>query len=287
MSNFEYISEQLRKIEATPHVNDRIAVYQELRKLGINDFLGTLWSMPAEEYPRISAILPSMASIDVQSSWTGSSGPILMNQSVSFARAAAFNYANITGQSLRGKRILDFGCGYGRLLRAFTYFSDDVHGVDPWTESVRICREAGLNDNISISDYLPSSLPVPVNFDFVFAFSVFTHLSERATKQSLSTIRKHMRSDAVLCITVRPIEYWRAVYRDETEAFFEAVERAHRSVGFAFVPHHRDAIDGDITYGDTSMTLDYLLSVANGFELASTDRSGDDEMQRYVYLKAT
>ncbi|WP_426124442.1 class I SAM-dependent methyltransferase [Pararhizobium sp. PWRC1-1] len=286
MNNFEYIAEQLQKVEDAADVDDRIAVYRELRKLGINDFLGTLWRMPAMEYPRISGILPSMASIDVQSSWTGSSGPILMNQSVSFARAATFNYAEITGSSLKGKKILDFGCGYGRLLRAFAYFSDDVHGVDPWTESIRICHEAGLKDNVSISDYLPTSLPVPVNFDFVFAFSVFTHLSERATKQSLSTIRQHMRSGAVLCITVRPIEYWRAVYRDKTEAFFEAVEHAHRSVGFAFVPHHRDAIDGDITYGDTSMTIDYLLSIATDFKLASVDRSGDDEMQRYVYLKA-
>jgi SAM-dependent methyltransferase len=209
-----------------------------------------------------------------------------MNQSVSFARAAAFNYAEITGKQLTGKKILDFGCGYGRLLRTFSYFTDDIYGVDPWTESIRICHEAGLKDNVSLSDYLPASLPVPADFDFAFAFSVFTHLSERATKQSLSTIRRHMKDGAVLCVTIRPVEYWRAVHRNQNEAFFEAVENAHRSVGFAFIPHQREAVDGDITYGDTSMTLDYLLSVADGFTFASMDRSGDDEMQRYIYLKA-
>jgi SAM-dependent methyltransferase len=286
MKDFEYIAEQLHKFENAVDGNNRNSFYRELRKLGINDFLSVLWNMPAEEYPRLSTVLPEMASLAVQASWTGSSGPVLMNQSVSFARAAAFNYAEITGTSLKEKKILDFGCGYGRLLRAFAYFTDDIHGVDPWTESIRVCQEAGLKENVLISDYLPTSLPVPSDFDFAFAFSVFTHLSERATRQSLSTIRRHMKRGAVLCVTIRPIEYWRTVYRDRTEVFFEAVENAHRSEGFAFIPHHRDAVDGDITYGDTSMTLDYLVSIADGFEFASLDRSGDDEMQRYIYLRA-
>jgi SAM-dependent methyltransferase len=227
-----------------------------------------------------------MASLETQASWTGSSGPILMNQTVSFVRAAAFNYGQITGLSLEGRKILDFGCGYGRMLRAFSYFTDNIHGVDPWEESIKMCRLAGLISIVSQSDYLPTSLPVSSDFDFVFAFSVFTHLSERATKQSLKALRQHMKDGAVLCVTIRPIEYWRAVYNDRDEAFFSALENEHRSVGFAFFPHHRDIIDGDITYGDTSMTLEYLLSVADGFQFAAADRSGDDEMQRYIYLRA-
>lgn len=286
MSKFEYIGERLQKIEAAIQTIDRKSAYRELRYLGINDFLEVLWNMPDRTYPKLTAVLPRMASLEVQSSWTGSSGRILMNQSISFARAAAFNYAEITGTQLTGAKILDFGCGYGRLLRAFSYFTNDIYGIDPWTESIKICHEAGLEENVLLSDYLPTSLPVPTDFDFAFAFSVFTHLSERASKQSLSAIRRHIKDGAILCLTIRPIEYWRAVHRDQNEAFFEAIETAHRSAGFAFIPHHRESVDGDITYGDTSMTIDFLLSIAEGYQLAALDRSGDDEMQRYVYLKA-
>lgn len=287
MIEFQHIQQHLQRLEADVSLSDPASVLNELRLLGLNDFLAVLWEMPQSDFPRLSSLLPPMASLEVQSSWTGSSGEVLLNQSVAFARAASANYLDITGSSLRNKLILDFGCGYGRLLRAFSFFTEQLYGVDPWPESIRLCHEAGLMKNVLLSDYLPESLPVPQDFDFVFAFSVFTHLSERATSLALRTIRQHMKEAGVLCITIRPIEYWRVVHRQQPDAFHERVEAAHASDGFAFHPHYRDPVDGDITYGDTSMTLDYLTSVVGGlFSIAHIDRSGDDLLQRYVYLKA-
>ena len=71
MNSFEYVEEHLQKIEDS-QIDDRLTVYKELRKLGIYDFLGALWHMPAKEYPRFPALVPEMASLEVQSSWTGS-----------------------------------------------------------------------------------------------------------------------------------------------------------------------------------------------------------------------
>ncbi|UXN58954.1 hypothetical protein [Phyllobacterium zundukense] len=121
----------------------------------------------------------------------------------------------------------------------------------------------------------------------MFAFSVFTHLSERATKKNLAAIRNHMKVGALACITIRPVEYWSHVHGSEPQDWLEARWNAHREEGFTFQPHQqRELVDGDITYGDTSMTIEWLMSVADGFELAAVDRSSDDEYQRYVFLRA-
>ncbi len=284
---FQHIHEKVSKIEnGLTDADGRQSVYHKLQVLGLNDFLQTLWYMPDTRYPRLSALLPAMASPDVQMHWTGQSDLPLIVQTASFVRAANENYTQIKGETLKDKRILDFGCGYGRMLRAFSYYSDYVFGVDPWSESIKACNEAGITENVSQSAYLPETLPAPTDFDFVFAFSVFTHLSERAAKTNLAAIRKHMKTGALACITIRPVEYWPHVYRNEAPEWISTKMTAHNSIGFAFHPHNREPVDGDITYGDSSMTVEWLMSTTNGFELAGLDRSGDDEYQRYIYLKA-
>lgn len=282
---FGYVKDHLRSIE---HGNfaTRESVLDQIRKLGLGDYASVLWHMPNDLFPRISALLPRMASEETQSSWTGSSGFRLLGESLNFVRSVAANYADITGSSLAGKRILDFGCGYGRFLRLMSFYSDDIWGVDPWDQSVGKCNEAGLTKNVFLSDYLPIGLPLPDDFDFVFAFSVFTHLSERATKTNLAAIRRHIKLSGVACITIRPIEYWRVVHADQNEAWLAEKEAAHRK-GFAFWPHNLPPIDGDVTYGDTSMTMEWLEELCGqlGWQIAATDRSIDDPVQRYVFLR--
>lgn len=282
----QYITEMLATIEQGLAVGGRMEAYANLRRLGLADFGSVLWAMPDKRFPRVSSVLPAMASDDTQRQWTGQWGHILLGQSVGFMRSVSANYTELTGESLAGKRILDFGCGYGRLLRLAAFYSNDVFGVDPWTESIRLCQEADLSDNLSLSEYLPSSLPVPHDFDVAYAFSVFTHLSERATKACLDTVRKHVKAGGIFCITIRPVEYWRMVYTTFTEADLADVESRHHDKGFAFIPHNRQPIDGDVTYGDTSMTLDWLGSIIDGWQIAATDRNIDDPVQRYVYLRA-
>jgi hypothetical protein len=58
----------------------------------------------------------------------------------------------------------------------------------------------------------------------------------------------------------------------------------HRSGGFAFCPHKRETVDGDVTYGDTSFELDWLERTVPGWSIEGTDRSLEDVLQRYVYL---
>jgi SAM-dependent methyltransferase len=284
---FEYVREVLLALEENPAVRGRADAIAGLRRLGLDDFGEVLLSMPNAVYPKLSHLLPAMASDEVQLNWTGNSGVGLLKQTTNFVRALSYNYTRITGRPLDGKTVLDFGCGYGRIARLLYYFTDEQSfwGVDPLDRSIELCRESGLDTNFLISDFLPESLPLgDRKFDLIYAFSVFTHLSRRATTTALRTLRRYVTEDGVLAITIRPVEYWQHDPHTTPEQQRE-LEKSHRESGFAFMPHNRAPIDGDITYGDTSMTLEWLERNCPEWALCATDRSLEDPWQRYLFLE--
>ncbi|UXN58953.1 class I SAM-dependent methyltransferase [Phyllobacterium zundukense] len=134
-NEFGHIQQQVSAIEkGLPADASRSLALHHLQELGLNDYLQTLWYMPDARYPRLSAALPAMASPEVQMQWTGQSDLPLIIQTTSFVRSVAEHYVRLQNEPLTDKKILDFGCGYGRMLRAFSFYSNNVYGVDPWSE---------------------------------------------------------------------------------------------------------------------------------------------------------
>lgn len=283
---FEYAYNVTKEIDAELEGSSLTDALHSLRRLGLDDFGELLASMPNPDFPRLSRVLPKMASTEVQTSWTGAHGLSLLKQTSSFVRSAAYNFARLTGRPLDGARILDFGCGYGRIARFMYYFTDPERfiGLDPWDRSIELCRQAGFGDNFRQSEYLPRSLPVgDAQFDMIYAFSVFTHLSERATRQALETLRRYVQDSGLLIITIRPIEYWSIGRSDHGDT--AALVAQHRQRGFAFQPHQREMVEGDITYGDTSMTAGWIAAEFPIWRIAGLDRSLDDPYQIYLFLQ--
>ena len=166
------------------------------------------------------------------------------------------------------------------------YFTDPdkVFGCDPWDRSIELCRQARIPSPLAISDYLPTALPFEGKFDLIYAFSVFTHLSERATTMALGALQKQLSEDGLLVITIRPAQIWSvATYVPEAEA--EQLVSLHKGTGFAFRPHARDAIDGDVTYGDTSMTVEYIEKNFPALRVAKIERTTIDPVQIIVFLQ--
>src|SRR5215218_3618968 len=118
-------------------------------------------------------MLPRMAPADVQANWTGNTGAVLLGQSVNFVRLVESLSIHHTGRSLHGRRILDFGCGYGRLMRLLAYHTDpeQIVGVDAWEQSLELARHDGVLGTLVKSDDVPADLPVS-EVDIAFAFSV-------------------------------------------------------------------------------------------------------------------
>ena len=90
---------------------------RQLRGLCLDDFALMMNGMPDKQYPGLSSALPAMAPTEVQLHWTGASGETLLNQRVAFIEKLRRHFLQITGSPLEGSRILDYGCGYGLMLR--------------------------------------------------------------------------------------------------------------------------------------------------------------------------
>jgi hypothetical protein len=276
----QIVAERAAKARSLP------AALAVLRQMSLDDF-GMLLLEPSR-YPKLAPLLPSMAPDAVQEQWTGSSGISLLNQSLVFMRNLESLHARFFMRSLHGRRILDFGCGWGRLLRLSLYYTDPdrLHGVDPWDKSVELCREHRVPGEIKQCDYLPATLPVSEPFEVGFAFSVFTHLSARAARTALTALRDKAASGSMLVFTIRPVEYWRhhttfhGRSRDDLMA-------DHAKKGFAYQPHGNIVVDNEAIYGDSSMSQEFAPGMleAAGWRWLGADRSMIDPFQ--VLIVAT
>ncbi|BDM24254.1 methyltransferase domain-containing protein [Pseudomonas sp. LRP2-20] len=273
------------------HTNEKGKFFKYLRTLPI-DVVGDLMLNVPEHHEDLRRILPRMAPDEIQRNWNGSSGYDLLLQSCAFMRTLECGVNRFSGRSLDNAKILDFGCGWGRLLRLLYKFTapENIYGCDPWDQSLQICADCGITGNLAQSDYLPENLPFPgMKFDFIYAYSVFTHLSEKAALAAVSACRKHIADDGLLIITVRPKSYWEVHPDSQNHLVVKSqMIKDHERKGFAFTPHGVGTpaqVNGEITYGDSSMTLDYIKDHWREWQVVGTEHFLQDPYQMLVFLK--
>ena len=281
----ELFATELVRIDRLLADDRNLTIPEAMRTIPLEVFGELLLGVP-EQLPALAARLPSMPADQVQRNWTGNHGMPLMVQSLAFVRTLLGLWGRQARRGIDSASILDFGCGWGRLLRLLLHAVPEpaLHGVDSWSESIRLCQESGLRCPLAVSEEVPTTLPFRGPFDLIFSFSVFTHLSEQTARTVLATLRQVVREDGLLCLTIRPIEYW----RQWGGSGFEDYEARHREQGFAFLPHRRTpTAAGDISYGDTSLTLDHLQRLAPDWRIVQVEWTGHDPLQVIVALQPT
>ena len=276
-------NEQLAKIDKEVGAINSPDIPKLFSKFPLDEFGKLLLDIP-QQYPHLKEFFPSMAAKEVQKNWTGSYGEVLLYQSVAFIKTMVYGYSFLTGKNIAHAKVLDFGCGWGRLIRLLYKYVpvSNIYGLDPWDQSINICKQNRIKGNLALSDNVPLSLPFSQQFDLIFAYSVFTHLSEKTTRIVLSTLRKYVSEDGILVITVRPKEYWHIHNNGEIAT---EMLKLHNDQGFAFKPHNLPPIDGDITYGDTSMTLAYFEKSFPNWKIAAVECNDMDLYQVILFLR--
>src|SRR5207245_83916 len=141
--------------------------------------------------------------------WNGATGLDLLGQSKGFYGKVKERFAAHSTLALADARVLDFGCGWGRLTR---FFSRDVapgslYGCDPVEDILDVCRRTRVPAVLARSPFVPERLPFSERFDLVFSFSVFTHLSEDAHEHCLRAIHDSLAPGGILIVTIRPPAY--------------------------------------------------------------------------------
>lgn len=106
-------------------------------------------------------------------------------------------------------RILDWGCGSGRMLR---YFSDEalskITGIDIDPEAIEWCRRAFPSaEFIAIGTEPPTPLESE-SFDLIYANSVLTHLRESDHIRWMQELHRLAKPNAVLLLTTSGERSW-------------------------------------------------------------------------------
>lgn len=102
-------------------------------------------------------------------------------------------YCDIATQSLfyklfkdvKGKKILDIGCGHGRMINYFNKRGAKAYGIDISPESVNFCKSNGLNVRKADTCDLPFK---DNSFDVVYSIGVVEHFDE-----TMKAIVEHIR----------------------------------------------------------------------------------------------
>ncbi|MBW7957407.1 MAG: class I SAM-dependent methyltransferase [Deltaproteobacteria bacterium] len=91
----------------------------------------------------------------------------------------------------RGGKILDIGCGTGRVLENLRVYGE-TYGIDFSATAIAFCRERGLKKLVrGTGDVLPFRDGV---FDVVTALDVFCHRGIRDNKAALKEVARTLRS---------------------------------------------------------------------------------------------
>ena len=138
-----------------------------------------------------------MPSEEIQRDFTGRSGESTMAQAREF-------YSLVRSYALDPQAVLDFGCGWGRITRcALEHLpTERITGCDPIPEMIALCRRMLPCRFIQI-DPLPPSPFDSASFDLIYAYSVFSHLSEAAANAWIAEFKRILSPGGTLVITTR------------------------------------------------------------------------------------
>lgn len=140
------------------------------------------------------------------------------------------------------RRILDYACGYGRVLRWLKadYPSAYLLGVDADGKAAASAREVLGIETRKLDISL--SRPIDDPFDLIWVGSLFTHLSESESRRVLTYLRGHLTDSGVLVFTTHGsyvanrIETRDKTYNLSDQAIMRLLS-GYRSTGFGFAEY--------------------------------------------------
>jgi len=226
--------------------------------------------------PRLRNILPTMPEENVQLMITGDKGDAVMSDGFASYRLFRNLYERHATPIVHCGNILDFGCGWGRIIR---FFLKDVKpsrllGVDPVEEMVALCKQQNRWCGFERIPFVPPSQLKGSTFDLIYSFSVFSHLSEEMHKKVLAELTRLLKPGGLLVVTTRGREFIEACAAMRKRADLSSLHPGPKSSAAAF-PETEEALfrydrgdycftqlvhEGEWSYwGEAAISKNYVL----------------------------
>ena len=152
--------------------------------------------------------MPGFPDPEFQKQTVGSSGgDTLRNEGWVFYKLVKEYAAKLGCTVGPDTRILDFGCGWGRMIRF--YFKDikseNIFGIDVDQDMVAICQNTLHYGNFFTVTPVPSPKThfSDSSFDIIFAYSVFSHLRYDAAEKWINEFSRILKLGGILVATTQ------------------------------------------------------------------------------------
>lgn len=238
------------------------------------------------EHKNLQNIISPLPSDEIQIRLTGVSGDVSLRH--------AFNQY-MTIKELLGHQklkisdldsILDFGCGYGRILRFFTKdgVNTKLHGTDIDTGLVEWCRRNNKFGEYYINTPWPPTDFEEDKFSLIFAFSVFSHLSEKSHLCWLEEMHRILKPNGLLIFTIWAHPSKTRTYHEPHFPEYDKLIQDYENNKYCY---SNLLYNGSDTYGEALIPLAYMKEKwIKDFEILEiTDSHPNSPTQNYVVLR--
>lgn len=224
--------------------------------------------------------LPGFPSASTQTQFVGSSNEHALREGYSFFQYVK-NYADALAWPVtKNSKILDFGVGWGRIIRAFSKEvpAENLFGVDVDPDIIEECERNGVPGRLSRIDPT-GKLPFDDNeFDVIYAYSVFSHLPESVHLHWLRELSRVLKPGGVFVSTVENHRFVEGLTDPEQTAKSEWLKFVSRLAGdtdtlleryglgeYIYLPSGGGDYRPSDTYGDSIVPQAYINRVWNDY----------------------